>query len=276
PVYVADATESVRVIEDSGGHISLQHILVLDGGFGRPPKIVKHWRQDWRWQDAEILEYRGREHFVRVELTPQEVQGTWSQAVYQTSDQPRYESYGKWRHIGETSSWISEETWRPLPRRDATKRDDYQVVMCRNIHTITASGWLHEQENSKLVLDENGDPDRILVLEHGTNSYEHATSEEALVDFTEADRYWAATADYWSDVRAAWNMALGAAESMHIATHVEGIWIARSILEHAEEIYRPGESQGDVTQARPAPASASQAPIDRARSEIESAVKLDA
>ena len=274
PVYLADATESVRVIEDRGDFISLQHILVLDGGFHGPPKIIKHWRQDWTWQDTELLEFRGRERFVHRKLTPAQVAGTWTQAVYQTSDQPRYESYGRWSHIGTTSSWVSEETWRPLPRREATKRDDYQVVLCRNIHTITAQGWIHEQENRKLVLDDAGRPQRVLVLEHGINTYVHTDSEAALVDFSEADRYWAATAEYWAEVRKAWRDEIQAAPAMQLAARVDGVWLARSILKHADELSRPESGELDETvTAQPASAEANSTPIDRARAEIARAVQ---
>ena len=37
--------EAVRVVEDRGDFISLQHILVVEDD-GKPA-IVKHWRQDW-------------------------------------------------------------------------------------------------------------------------------------------------------------------------------------------------------------------------------------
>jgi len=38
------------------------------------------------------------------------------------------------------STWEPEVSWRPLPRRDGTTRDDYDVIEAVNRHTITAWG----------------------------------------------------------------------------------------------------------------------------------------
>ncbi|MEO0587771.1 MAG: DUF6607 family protein, partial [Planctomycetota bacterium] len=147
--YNSGATEFVEVVEDTGDRIVLQHILVMSDpkDAEAKPHVVKHWRQDWVYQDTTLIEYRGNRIFETVELSADEVAGTWSQAVYQVDDSPRYEAIGSWSHIGDRSSWASKETWRPLPRREHTKRDDYQVMVARNRHTITPTGWVHEQDN---------------------------------------------------------------------------------------------------------------------------------
>ena len=62
---------------------------------------------------------------------------TWSQSVYQVDDSPRYQSYGKWVHTENFSSWTSNETWRQLPRREYSVRDDYDVIIGFNTQTIT-------------------------------------------------------------------------------------------------------------------------------------------
>ena len=52
---ISGGHEVVRVIEDSGRRIVLQHILVseIDG----KPHITKHWRQDWTYKPAQVLTY---------------------------------------------------------------------------------------------------------------------------------------------------------------------------------------------------------------------------
>jgi hypothetical protein len=196
--YASDAIELVVVAEDRGDFISLQHVLIGRRG------VVKHWRQDWTYEDTRTLEFRGRDTWELVERSPGEVAGTWTQAVYQTDDGPRYEAVGRWEHLGDRSTWESEPTWRPLPRREYTTRDDYDVLVCRNRHTITPAGWFHEQDNAKVVLDERGEPARVVAHEIGTNSY--IKSERPELD--EARAYWERNASSWATVREAWNTLL--------------------------------------------------------------------
>ncbi len=196
----SEVEELIEVIADEPGFISLQHILVLQEEDGSP-RVVKHWRQDWTYEDNHLNVYQGDRTWEHVTLSDDEVAGTWSQAVYQVDDSPRYEAIGRWEHLGERSSWESGETWRPLPRREYTQRHDYQVLVARNRHTVTPSGWVHEQDNYKLVLDDAGRPAEVLAHETGLNLYEPNESG----DFAAGERYWEDTATYWSEVRAVWS-----------------------------------------------------------------------
>ena len=83
--------ESVRVVEDRGDFISLQHILTA-----RPddsPVIVKHWRQDWQFEPARVLTLIGGNAWEWRDVTNTDRVGARSQTVYrvdttlQTSDQ---------------------------------------------------------------------------------------------------------------------------------------------------------------------------------------------
>ncbi|MEM9753980.1 MAG: DUF6607 family protein, partial [Planctomycetota bacterium] len=147
------------------------------------------------------------------------VEGKWSQAVYQVDDSPRYEALGSWTHEGGRSAWESDVTWRPLPRREHTKRNrsDYHILAAVNRHTLTPSGWVHEQDNQKLVLDDDGNPASVLVHETGLNRYDRVSD----VDFTAGREYWADTSAYWQDVRERWKEALGNEGRHRVATHVQ-------------------------------------------------------
>jgi hypothetical protein len=68
-------------------------------------------------------------------------------------DSPRYAARGRWQHAAGVSTWISDETWRPLPRREFSVRKDYDVLVGTNRHTITPTGWVQEENNVKLALD---------------------------------------------------------------------------------------------------------------------------
>src|SRR3546814_6802153 len=51
--------EVVRVIEDTGRKIILQHMLVITGDDDKS-FVIKHWRQDWEYEPAKILAYSDR------------------------------------------------------------------------------------------------------------------------------------------------------------------------------------------------------------------------
>lgn len=193
--YLSGGFEIVRVIEDTGDFISLQHILVVGGEQKFP---IKHWRQDWRYEPAKVLGFIGGNAWQMKDVKAADSDGTWSQTVYQVDDSPRYGAVGKWSHDNGVSEWVPPAEWRPLPRRDMTKRDDYHAVIAMNRHAITPDGWVHEQDNGKLALD--GEP-RILVREIGVNTYVRSEDFPAEI----GDEYWAKTSPYWAGIRALWN-----------------------------------------------------------------------
>ncbi|TNE63693.1 MAG: hypothetical protein EP335_09035 [Alphaproteobacteria bacterium] len=193
--YETGAHEIVRVIGDTGRFISLQHILIV-GGEERFP--IKHWRQDWVYEPEKIFEYIGHNTWRMRDLSLSERKGKWAQLVYQVDDGPRYAALAAWDHTAGLSSWTSPATWRPLPRREATKRDDYDVMVAVNRHALTPTGWVHEQDNTKLVIGENP---HVIARETGLNTYNHTSGIDAEV----AENYWDQTKDYWARVRAEWS-----------------------------------------------------------------------
>jgi hypothetical protein len=206
PPYQSWGTEFVYVVADEPGFVSLQHVLVMRfAGPDAPtePMVVKHWRQDWRYQDPNLYVYTGNQTWQRKRLEPAAVAGTWSQAVFQVDDSPRYQAIGRWQHAAGHATWTSDETWRPLPRREFSVRDDYDVLTGTNRVTILPLGWVHEEDNLKAVLDANGNVDAeipYLAREAGVNRYEHIDG----IDFSAGDDYWQSTAPFWRSVRDAW------------------------------------------------------------------------
>tara|TARA_B110000908_G_scaffold147094_1_gene178516 strand:- start:3359 stop:4279 length:921 start_codon:yes stop_codon:yes gene_type:complete len=196
--YKEEAHEIVKVVKDEGKIITLQHLLVVNGKENKQ-HVVKHWSQTWKYEDTDIVTFTAKRHWLVDHLAPEQVKGTWSQMVTQTDDSPRYEGYGKWEHLDSRSIWVSNLSPRPLPRREYTKRKDYDIVMATNRNIITENGWAHEQHNAKLVKRE-GQPEHILAHEIGLNTYTRVDD----YDYTVADKYWDAHGKYWEDVRAAW------------------------------------------------------------------------
>lgn len=192
---ISKAREIVRVIEDTGDFISLQHILVVGDG---PYFPVKHWRQDWRYEPSFVMDYLGGNAWQKKILSKAESEGKWSQTVYQVDDGLRYGGVAAWSYDNGFPVWEAAPSMRPLPRRDATTRDDYHAILATNRHAITPIGWVHEQDNAKLIL--TGDTPQVLVHEIGINTYVKASDYEDTVALT----YWEQTSDFWAGVRAIW------------------------------------------------------------------------
>jgi hypothetical protein len=205
--YQSWGTEYVFVSEDRPDFIALQHILVmrvqLEGGKVSEPIVVRHWRQEWRYQPESLLVYEGANTWTRRPVPADARRGAWSQSVLQVDDSPRYAARGRWQHGDSFSTWISDETWRPLPRREFSVRKDYQVLVGTNRHTITQNGWVQEENNLKLAIDGPGKPRAALpylAREYGFARYERIRD----YDFGPGQQYFARTEPFWAEVRAAW------------------------------------------------------------------------
>ena len=241
--YQSWGTEYVYVVADEPDFVSLQHVIVMffqsEGGDIMGPAVVKHWRQDWQYEDRDLHVYVGHDTWEQRKLPRRVVEGTWSQAVFQVDDSPRYQAIGRWRHDGNYSSWISENTWRPLPRREFSVRDDYHVLSGTNRHTITPTGWVHEEDNLKLVLADDGsarETDPYLAREAGLNRYERIVDH----DFSAGDAYWEKTAPFWADVRAAWDETFRETRRFTLKGSVDGQRLFEAMFAYAGEIEKRG------------------------------------
>ena len=219
--YQSWGTEYVYVIEDDEDFISLQHILVMFMSNEKQeiqgPFVIKHWRQDWKFENSRFIEYMGQDTWGARQFKKSEVEGTWTQAVFQVDDSPRYESFGQWEHEGGVSTWESMKTWRPLPRREFSVRDDYDALVGTNRHTITPNGWVHEERNFK-AKGSNGVVAKIIAQELGFNRYERIEDH----DFSSGDKYWENTGVFWALVREQWNGIFREKESFSISRADDG------------------------------------------------------
>lgn len=161
--YRSWGTERIYIVADSSTFISLQHVLVQffldDKDAVQGPMVMKHWRQDWRYEPSSLSAYQGNRVWQRRILNDAQRKGVWSQSVFQVDDSPRYASFGRWEHNASFSTWSGSRTLRPPPRREFTVRKDYQALDAVNRHTVVPTGWIRDQDNLKLVLDSAGRPD---------------------------------------------------------------------------------------------------------------------
>jgi hypothetical protein len=204
--------EYVLLAEDAPRKIVLQHILVTPDG-----SVIKHWRQDWIYEAAERFEFVADQTWESRATDPAQGAGTWTQCVFEVSDAPRYCGSGDWNHQDGVSTWTSDPSWRPLPRREYTKRNDYNVLSVRNRHTVTPNGWTHEQDNTKMVRDGRTTVES-LVREFGFNDYRNIAG----FDFKPAREYWGRTGEYWAAVRDAWHNRLSHGKTLVVNTEIDG------------------------------------------------------
>ncbi len=214
--YQSWGTEYVFPVVVEEDFISLQHIMVMyfknvgteDKGLSElEPMVLKHWRQDWKFEDTKLNVYSGFNTWNRIRISEDSVSGKWSQAVYQVDDSPRYQSLGSWNHKSNYSAWKSEETWRPLPRREFSVRSDYDVLVGFNEHIITPSGWVQQEENLKVRLTSSGqraETNAVVAKELGIARYERITDH----DWSAGEKYWEQTNSFWSVVRNIWTEIL--------------------------------------------------------------------
>lgn len=221
--------EVVRVIEDSGRKIVLQHLLVIE--HEGKTHIIKHWRQDWEYEPARVLVYADR-HQWKFEDVPERMRtGRWSQTVWQVDDSPRYGGWGQFEAQGGIRRWRSNWTWRPLARRDAVRNPVYDRYLSINRHQNSPDGWIHWQDNTKMGLKDG--KTAPIVQEYVLNSYTKFDGYNVKA----ADDYWAATKGYWAAIRKEWDKVAATRGGIGIQELAEtGTVISGRLLELADEI----------------------------------------
>ena len=231
--YYSWSTEYIFPIKNEEDFISLQHILVIRMQGSDKTHVIKHWRQDWNYQDPVIFEYQGHQTWNKKKLQDSQVKGQWSQAVFHVDDSPRYKSHGSWIHAPNFSRWISAETNRPLPRREYSVRSDYHLLRGFNKVIVTPYAWYHEQDNLKAVVHVPGYKiNQYLAREIGFNRYERITD----FDFSEGKKYWEKTKDYWKQVRLKWNELIKSKDTLKLKTKMYGKKSYESHFEFAQKL----------------------------------------
>ena len=205
--------EWVELLQDDNDKISMQHLLIV----GKPdsPYIVKHWRQDWEFENTELYVYDHDNKWKYTKLPAESVKGQWTQKVFQVDDSPRYEGSASWVHVDGRSYW-ENTTDAPLPRREYTTRSDYNVTIRTNRHEIVSNGWIHDQDNDK-VIREDGKKDILLAQEKGYNTYVKVANSKCKA----AQDYWAKDHDKWALVRAKWDEVFARDKDLSLEDKVE-------------------------------------------------------
>ena len=207
-------TEYAYPIEESQTKVIIQHLLVIPDGKGT---VIKHWREDWQYEQTESWQYADAKEWTRTQLPLSAVKDQWTQSVWEVSDAPRYTGTSQWVHANNQLFWLNT-TDAPLPRREYTTRKDYNVLNRTNRIIVSPSGYLHEQDNKKIIRSK-GIADSVLAEEKGYNKYVRLPDSEC----AQAKAFWTkAQAEYWKDVRKVWEQQMSTSHKIILQNKVEG------------------------------------------------------
>ena len=211
--YSTSGLEWAQLVKDSKNNIIIQHILLV--GNPTKPYVMKHWRQDWLYENKDFYIYDSNNKWTYKKKNKTQVKGQWTQKVYQVDDSPRYEGSSSWVHIDGKSFW-ENTTSAPLPRREYSKRNDYNVLLRGNRQEITKKGWVHDQDNFKIIR-EKGKKDEIIAMEKGINNYLRVNEKKCQA----AKEWWEKNSKKWSDVRNSWNKVFSKNKDISLKSEVK-------------------------------------------------------
>lgn len=217
--YLERGLEYIEVDVDIDGEIHLQHILAT------PQGPLKHWRQEWYKAPKEKWSFAGRTDFSQVDSPLKWVKtevsmpsDVWLQRVLQVDDSPRYECAARWVTTGQRTFWECESP-APLPRREFSKRSDYDILKRRNRHEIQLTGWVHEQDNFKLQSPIMA----LLAEEKGINTYRKVKDESC----KRMKAWWGQNKAVWHIIQAEFRSIYSEQSEMVFQGIVEGspLWM---------------------------------------------------
>ena len=216
--YTAHAgAELAILVGEEEDKIQIQHILVVGSGM-----TVKHWRQDWVYKSDYEYHYDKDQNWTYVDNAENKPR-TWTQKVYQVDDSPRYEGTASWVHQNGRTYWESS-TYAPLPRREYTTRSDYNVMYRRNRQEVTTEGWIHEQDNTK-VLRTDSTGDQALAHERGVNTYKRIADSNC----QDAIDWWEENQEFWALVRKVWSSFYDEKRDLEVNLKHEGKSLIKSM-----------------------------------------------
>ena len=197
--YQSWGTEYVFVAEDRPDFIALQHILVmrlLEKDQPSEPMVVRHWRQEWRYQADALLAYEGANTWARRAVAS-ETSGVWTQSVLQVDDSPRYAARGRWQHAGGVSTWIS--------RRDLAAAAAARVQRAQGLRR---AGRHQPPHHHAAGLGAGREQPQARGRESGKHACpgirRGALRAHPRLRLRPGETYYERTEPFWAEVRAAW------------------------------------------------------------------------
>lgn len=231
----SQAKEVVLLIEETEDKISLQHILFVG------THVIKHWRQDWLYENRDLFKLIKNHDWKKVQLTAEEARGTWTQKVYQVDDCLRYEGFGTWVHVDGRHYWESTAD-AALPRREISKRSDYNVLQRHSHIEIFEDGsWVIDQDNQKIIRSADEKKDTLLCMEKGLETFTPANYDPSF-----AKEWWKGQQEFWADVREIWSEIIDSKDQINVSKD-EDLYMAQ--FELAEKFSKENYNREKATAA---------------------------
>lgn len=208
--HTREKTKALEWVTPSyeGNSIILQHLLLINDS-----TIIKHWRQDWEFEAKQVLTYVGNKEWRKTPVS--NPKKTWTQTVWEVDDAPRYQGTSTWVTTPQQTFWY-HVTDAPLPRREYTKRNDYQILRRGNKIYMTETGWVHEQDNEKVRTTANSR--ETIAQEKGFNEYKKVADSKC----TKAQVWWQQNAIFWNTVRKQWMQKINTNNWVKLQPKIEG------------------------------------------------------
>lgn len=220
---IGGTAELALPIEVTDKKIVIQHLLIVS-----PTVIVKHWREEWTYENPIIWKYKGDRTWVKETVPAEQVKGKWTQTVWEVADEPRYQGFSQFVNLDGKIIW-QNTTDAPLPRREYSVRSDYNILKRTNRMNITDSGYLHEQDNQKIIRT-NG-TDKLLAEEKGHNIYKRIGDKECAA----AKAYWEKNSAYWGKVRKIWADYINTHNSISLKNKIDGKLLHEYLIGQAKD-----------------------------------------
>lgn len=214
--------EYVFVDEETPDKLVLMHLLVINDS-----TVIKHWREDWKYQNTDLLAYEDGHNWKYKGISTKEAKGQWSQQVFEVDDSPRYEGSATWFHADGRHVW-ENTTDAPLPRREYTTRNDYNVMRRTNRIVITSYGYLHDQDNGKILRTPDGE--KVIAYEKGINDYRRVNVNACKA----AKDWWTKNRTFWVDVRNVWGDIIARKKGIQLEKNAGGKSLSQSLNDLAD------------------------------------------
>jgi hypothetical protein len=221
-------------IEVSDKKIVIQHLLIVS-----PTMVVKHWREEWTYENPVIWKYKGDRVWVKETLPAEAVKGKWTQSVWEVADEPRYQGISQFVNLDGRIVWQST-TDAPLPRREYSVRSDYNILRRTNRMNIGDNGYLHEQDNQKVIRTKESD--KVLVEEKGLNTYKRIPEKEC----SAALEYWEKNKEYWGRVRAIWEDYLATHDTISLKNKIDNKFLHEYLIAMAQDFASKKIAEPDI------------------------------
>lgn len=193
---ILGVTELALPLINTDKRVVIQHLLVMGD-----TTVVKHWREDWTYENPVQWVYKGDKVWEKINLNPADVKGKWSQSVWEVTDAPRYQGSSTWQTVNNKLIW-ENTTDAPLPRREYTHRSDYNILNRTNRLVITGEGYDHIQDNKKVSRADGND--KLIAEEKGINRYEKLAD----ADCAAGKKYWDQHKGFWLALQQEWDKQL--------------------------------------------------------------------